>query len=194
MENSALVIITALCSGLIATLVTILWQRKAQQQAEKKRIFTVLMSKRYDIAAEESVEALNMIDVVFYGSKKVREAWKAFNDATKLPESPTKNQTITDKHLRLLEVIAEDIKRYYYPIGLSDKRQQEAILRKVQIDAGIAQLKETQGHENNAQIDSQTALNNQVLMKALENPEGFAKLLGAVEKAQNLGKNAQEKR
>ena len=203
MENSALVIITALCSGLIATLVTILWQRKAQQQAEKKRIFTVLMSKRYDIAAEESVEALNMIDVVFYGSKKVR-AWKAFNDATKLPESPTKNQTITDKHLRLLEVIAEDIrynnicwediKRYYYPIGLSDKRQQEAILRKVQIDAGIAQLKETQGHENNAQIDSQTALNNQVLMKALENPEGFAKLLGAVEKAQNLGKNAQEKR
>lgn len=131
MENSALVIITALCSGLIATLVTILWQRKAQQQAEKKRIFTVLMSKRYDIAAEESVEALNMIDVVFYGSKKVREAWKAFNDATKLPESPTKNQTITDKHLRLLEVIAEDIrynnicwediKRYYYPIGLSDK-------------------------------------------------------------------------
>ena len=204
MENSALVIITALCSGLIATLVTILWQRKAQQQAEKKRIFTVLMSKRYDIAAEESVEALNMIDVVFYGSKKVREAWKAFNDATKLPESPTKNQTITDKHLRLLEVIAEDIrynnicwediKRYYYPIGLSDKRQQEAILRKVQIDAGIAQLKETQGHENNAQIDSQTALNNQVLMKALENPEGFVKLLGAVEKAQNLEKNAQEKR
>lgn len=170
MGESALVIITALCSGLIATLVTILWQRKAQQQTEKKKIFTILMSKRYDIAAEESVEALNMIDVVFYGSKKVREAWKAFNDATKLPESPTKNQTITDKHLRLLEVIAEDIrynnicwediKRYYYPIGLSDKRQQEAILRKVQIDAGIAQLKETQGHENNAQIDSQTALNN----------------------------------
>ena len=32
------------------------------------------------------------------------------------------------------------------------------------------------------------------LMKALENPEGFAKLLGAVEKTQNLGKNAQEKR
>ena len=32
------------------------------------------------------------------------------------------------------------------------------------------------------------------IMKALENPEGFAKLLGAVEKAQNLGKNAQEKR
>ena len=31
-------------------------------------------------------------------------------------------------------------------------------------------------------------------MKALENPEGFVKLLGAVEKAQNLGKNAQEKR
>lgn len=96
MGESVLVIITALCSGLIATLVTILWQRKAQQQTEKKKIFTILMSKRYDIAAEESVEALNMIDVVFYSSKGVREAWNAFNDATNLPDSNARLQTISD--------------------------------------------------------------------------------------------------
>lgn len=200
MGESMLIIITALCSGLIATLVTILWQRKSRQQDEKKRIFRILMSKRYDIAAEESVEALNMIDVVFCSSKSVREAWKSFFDATNLPDAPTKSQTITDKHLRLLEVIAEDIryknicwediKRYYYPIGLSDKCQQEAILRKVQINAGIAQIKETQGHENNAQINPQTALSNQLLLKALENPDGFAKLIEVVEKAQNPGKSS----
>ena len=162
------------------------------------------MSKRYDIAAEESVEALNMIDVAFYDSKGVREAWKEFNDATNLPDSPTKNRTIMDKHLRLLEVIAEeigyknicweDIKRYYYPIGLSDKRQQEAILRKVQIDAGIAQINENQRHENNAQIDPQAASNNQMLLKMLENPDSLVKLIEAAEKAQNLGKSTRQKR
>ncbi len=196
MSESSLVIITALCSGLVATFVTILWQRKSQRQAEKRRIFTILMSKRYDLAAEESVEALNMIDVAFYSSKDVREAWKDFNDATFLPDSPTRDQTIRDKHLRLLEVIAEDIgyrnicwediKRYYYPIGLSEKREQEKILRTVQIDAGIAQINEKLAREKNAQTDSQSELKYQMFLKLLDNPDAFEKLVNAMEKAQNL--------
>ena len=128
----------------------------------------------------------------------------AITDATNAQESPTKTQTITDKHLRLLEVIAEDIgyqdihwddiKQYYYPVGLSTKKQDEAVLRKVQIDAALAQIKESQGHQNTAQTDSQTALNNQMLLKALENPDGFVKLVEAAEKAQNLGKNTKQRR
>lgn len=188
----------------IATFVTILWQRKAQQLFEKRKIFTILMSKRYDIAAEESVEALNMIDVVFYSSKEVREAWNAFNDATNLPDSNTKSQTISDKHLRLLEVIAKDIgykdihwdniKQYYYPIGLSTKKQDETVLRRVQIDAALAQIKEGQEHKETAQTDTQTTLNNQMLLKVLENPDSFIKLIDAAEKAQNLGKSTRQKR
>ena len=152
------------------------------------------MSKRYDIAAEESVEALNMIDVVFYSSDKVRSAWKDFNETTKLPESNTKDQAIGDKHLRLLELIAEDIgyknikwadiKQYYYPVGLSNKRQDEAILRRVQIDAGLAQIKKEEEHKDTAQSTENTAL----LMKAMENPDGLLKLLEVAEKAQNFGK------
>lgn len=204
MGDGALVIITALCSGLIATFVTIWWQKKAKIKNDKTKIFTTLMSKRYEISAEESVDALNMIDVVFYKSPKVRAAWKNFTDAANAQESPTKTQTITDKHLRLLEVIAEDIgyqdihwddiKQYYYPVGLSTKKQDEAVLRKVQIDAALAQIKESQGHQNTAQTDSQTALNNQMLLKALENPDGFMKLVEAAEKAQNLGKNTRQRR
>lgn len=198
MSETALIIITALCSGLIATFVTIWWQRKNQQRAEKVQIFTVLMSKRYDIAAEENVEALNMIDIVFYSSKKVRMAWKEFIDATSLPESQSKAQTISDKHLRLLEVIAEDIgykgirwediKHYYYPKGLSEKQQQEAILRKVQIDAGIAQINKVKEQGSTSQVDAQTQLNNQMLLKAMENPDALLKLFEVAEKAQNLTK------
>ena len=56
MENIALVIITALISGLLATLVTIWWQRRAGIFASKMRIFETLMSYRYMISSEESVK------------------------------------------------------------------------------------------------------------------------------------------
>lgn len=163
MKETILIIFTAFCSGIVATIITILWQKQNQLNKEKVKIFKTLMSKRYDIAAEESVEALNMIDVVFYNSEKVRSAWKDFNDATRLPESDAKEQTINDKHLRLLEVIArnigykkinwEDIKQFYYPVGLSNRKQDEAILRKLQIDAALSQINETKENANSSQIN-----------------------------------------
>ena len=184
----------------------------AHMDGKQEKVMTVgkkatefFQKRGYDIlAAEESVEALNMIDVVFYSSKGVREAWNAFNDATNLPDSNAKLQTISDKHLRLLEVIAKDIgykdihwdniKQYYYPIGLSTKKQDETVLRRVQIDAALAQIKEGQEHKEAAQTDTQTTLNNQMLLKVLENPDSFIKLIDAAEKAQNLGKSTRQKR
>ena len=156
------------------------------------------MSKRYEISAEESVEALNMIDVVFYKSDKVRKAWRDFNETTKAPESDTKNQNISDKHLKLLEVIAEDIgydnikwndiKEYYYPVGLSDRKRDETVLRRVQIDASLAQIKSQQEHEESSQVDKQTDFANQMLLKAFENPDSLFKLLEVAEKAEKFQK------
>lgn len=204
MGEIALVVLTALSSGLIATVVTILWQEKAQLKANKEKIFTTLMSKRYEISAEESVDALNMIDVIFYKSSKVRDAWKSFNDATNLPDSSTKGEIISDKHLRLLEVIAEDIgykgirwddiKRYYYPIGLSDLKRDEAILRRVQIDAGVAQINESKKHEETAQANSNNQMTTQVLIEAMKNPDALLKLMEAAEKAQSITKNGKPRR
>lgn len=198
MKDTILVVITALCSGLVATLVTIWWQKRNQQKADKKRIFTILMSKRYDISAEESVEALNMIDVVFYNSEKVRSVWKEFNDATKAPETGTKQQTISDKHLRLLEVIAEDIgykeikwediKQYYYPVGLSDRKRDETILRRIQIDTGLAQIKRESEHEGTEQVNKNEEVSNDMLMKMIENPDGILKLFEVAEKAEKFGR------
>lgn len=198
MGNATLVIITALCSGLIATLVTILWQRSVERKKEKARIFTVLMSKRYEIPAEESVDALNMIDIVFYKSAKVRAAWKSFLDAANAQDSESKNQMILDRHLKLLEIIAEDIgyknihwddiKQYYYPIGLSNRKNDEEKLRRAQLGAALAQINKNEEQPKTGQIDGETEMNNQMLLKVLENPEGFVKLVEAAEKAQNLGK------
>ena len=165
MENAILMLITALLSGLVATIVTIWWQKRHQLKAEKKQIFSVLMAKRYDFTAVESVEAMNKIDVIFYSSDAVRIAWKEFLEATNLPDSPIRAQTIKDKHLKMLELIADDIgykkikweniKQYYYPIRLSTQLQDEAVLRKIQIDAGLAQISEAKKVANIPQDSSQ---------------------------------------
>ena len=196
MENAILVVITALCSGLIATIITLWWQNKNQIKIEKLRIFRVLMAKRYDLISEENVDALNVIDAVFYSSQNVRAAWKEFIDATNLPESPTRPQIINDKHLRLLEVVAEDIgfkkikwediKHYYYPIGLSQKKQDESVLRKVQIDAGLAQINKVKEQTDTSQTDKKSELTLQLLTAAMSNPDGLLKLMEAAEKAQNI--------
>jgi hypothetical protein len=203
MENLGSILISTILSGIFATIVTLWWQGRSQVKQEKIKIFTILMSKRYEISAEESVDALNMIDVIFHSSPKVRGAWKSFQDATRLPESSTKTQSINDKQLKLLEMIAEDIgykdihwddiKEYYYPVGLSERKRDEAVLRKVQIDASLAQINKHEQGDGNARVDSKTEMENQMVMKALENPESFIKLIEAAEKAQNLTKGQRKK-
>ena len=196
MENLGSILISAVLSGIFATVVTLWWQNKNQIRQEKVRIFSTLMSKRYDITVEDCVQALNMIDVVFYKDEKVRAAWRDFKNATDMPDTEAKPQVITDKRLKMLEVMAEsigyknirwdDIKEYYYPKGLSDRKRDEAILRRVQIDAAIAQIEK--GKDNTAQVDPKEEFGNQMLMKALENPDGLLKLFEVAEKAQNLNK------
>lgn len=108
MTNLLLVIVTSLISGLLATVLTIWWQYKSSTISQKMRVFETLMSYRYMISSEESVKALNSIDVVFYKDSEVRAAYKDFlNEADKKPEF---NPNIADKHLKLLDTMTKALK------------------------------------------------------------------------------------
>lgn len=187
MKDFIIVIITAIFSGLVATIATLYWNHKERTKDEKRKILTILMSKRYDIVSMESVNALNMIDVVFYTSISIRKAWQEFMKATELPESQTRPQLINDKYLRLLEEIAkdigynnlnwEDIKHYYIPIGLSNSLQEEATLRRVQIDAGLAQINASNTNNGSNQATKHEEMANKLIIEAMKNPDGLAKLV-----------------
>lgn len=190
MDNNVWTIIfTTLCSGLIATFVTLVWQKWYEQRKEKMNIFNVLMSKRHDITAVESVEALNRIDVVFYHSEKVRKAWADFLEAAnETKDTGNLPQKRLDKHLRLLEVMAEDvgykeikwdnIKNYYFPNGLAERIQEENVLRRSQIEAAVSQIKAANADVSKVQQTSpQKELESQVLLEVIRNPDGFAKLI-----------------
>lgn len=186
MENIILVITTALISGLLATLITIWWQKRNAIYKSKMKIFETLMSYRYMIVAEESVHALNSVDVVFYKDTSVRKAYSDFlNEADKKPEL---NPNIADKHLKLLEEMAkalklkdihwDDIKHSYYPNGLREKTQEEALLRKVQIQNAI-NVNEDQKQQQNTptqdQFNQQLAI--QLLPELIKNPDGLRALM-----------------
>ena len=186
MGNIILVITTALISGLLATLVTLWWQKRTATYNSKMKIFETLMSYRYMIVAEESVHALNSIDVIFYKDSTVRKAYADFlNEADKKPEL---DPNIADKHLKLLEEMAkslklknihwDDIKHSYYPNGLREKTQEETLLRKVQIQSAIS-ANEAQKQQQNTPIQDQfnQQLMVQLLPELLKNPEGLKSLM-----------------
>lgn len=188
MGDIVLVVVTALISGLLATLVTIWWQKRSSEYQEKLGIFKTLMAHRKPFFSEESVIALNSIDVVFYRNRDVRKAYSDFLDeATKRPEfSPN----IADKHLKLLEEISKclglkdihwnDIKQVYYPKGYADKIDEEAMLRKAQLQNAIETASRNDDLESTPSDNKQLVA--QLLPELIKHPESIAALIELGEK------------
>lgn len=186
MYDLILVIVTALISGLLATIVTIWWQKREVIHNNKMKIFETLMSYRYMIFAEQSVHALNSVDVVFYKNKNVRRAYSDF--LTESEKQLENNPNIADKHLKLLEEMAKtlklkdlhwnDIKHSYYPQGLQEKIQEENTLRKIQIQNSI-NLTDNQKQQKNtpAQELFNQQLVLQLLPELLKNPDALTKMI-----------------
>ena len=74
------IVIAAVGSGLVATVITIIVQKCSEAKKVKIQIFETLMSHRYLITDKENVEALNRVEVIFYNKNNVRKAWKEFLD------------------------------------------------------------------------------------------------------------------
>lgn len=188
MGDVFLVIITALISGLLATIVTIGWQKHSTTYQEKLNIFKVLMAHRMRVFSEESVIALNSIDIVFYKDKNVRKAFADFLDET--AKKPEFNPNIADKHLKLLEEMAkalglknihwDDIKQAYNPKGYADKYEEEELLRKAQLQNAIETANRDTAPENTP-IDNQQLI-AQLLPELIRHPESISALMELGEK------------
>lgn len=82
------------------------------------------------------------------------------------------------KVLKLGEIHWDDIKRTYYPKGLSEKVQEETILRKMQIQNAAAAIQHEGIQENTPSSDQfSQQLFAQILPELLKNPESLKSLL-----------------
>lgn len=149
MNQTTMVLVSAIISGLLATVITIAWQARAEKIKKRKDIFATLMAYRYRLTHAECVNALNSIQVVFYKDKKVIDAWNKFMDAA---NSRVVAETFNDVHIQLLEQIAlacgygelhwNEIKSYYYPTGLADEIVENDRLRKANLQLTEQSLQE----------------------------------------------------
>ena len=186
MENIVLVITTALISGLLATIVTLVWQKKNATYNRKMKVFETLMSHRYMIVAEESVKMLNSVDVVFYNHPNVRKAYQDFLDEAE--KKPDFKPNIGDKYLKLLEEISivlnlkgihwDDIKRVYYPDGLFEKIIDEKVLLKSLIQTNMKALKRDE-EQQNTPADDQFAqmIVTQMIPELMKNPKSLKMIM-----------------
>ena len=158
------------------------------------------MSYRYDICDEKNVAALNKIDVIFQKNKNVLEAYKEFKvEADNAALNLDKPNHIFDKHLKILEEMAkclgykninwEVIKAYYLPQGLSNKLQEETMLRKAQLQQ-VAQINNPNA---NVQATAAEQFGMQMAMKILESPNGVQNLIELAEKFQQNNSNKKTK-
>lgn len=189
------IIITALSvvfSGVVATVITILYQKFSGEQTAKRKVFETAVSYRFFISEEENVKSLNSIDVVFHKNQKVRQAWKSYMDEADKPSSNP--QQLNDRYIKLLEEMAlacgykdirwDDLKRYYYPSGLLNRKNDDEVLKKLQIKAAEKTASDTVDQQNtppNEQFANQMML--QLLPKLIENPDNFSKLIELADKA-----------
>ncbi len=191
MESIWTAIISATISGLLATLITIFVKRTNDIKKEKREIFKILMSYRYDITNQQNVNAMNRIQATFYSNDEVLRAWKEFNEETnKVIDVTKQNNTnsILDKYLKLLEKIAEscgykkirwdDIKVYYYPKGLAIKITEENALRSETLKRINSQDK--QG------VSSSDQMAITLITEALKHPDGMNQINKLVEIANKV--------
>lgn len=113
-------------------------QNRSEKRKDKMQIFKVLMTARIYGWTVESVQALNVIDIVFADDKKVRTAWVQLHNKYCV-ENPAQTQfeQIKMAQYKLLEEISnslgykdkitwESIQNPYVPNGFVQQWQQQA--------------------------------------------------------------------
>ena len=73
-------LLAILFSPLIAVLVSVYIEDRREKRRQKLWIFYTLIATRRSPNTDETVRALNLIDVAFYDSPKIRNLWREFFD------------------------------------------------------------------------------------------------------------------
>lgn len=100
-------IIAIIISPIIATLITLYISKKNEIRNEKLKILRVLMVTRLNRACLEYANALNLIDIIFYNSRNVRQSYKELLEMYN--KGNVSDTEFSTKNLKLIESIIKDI-------------------------------------------------------------------------------------
>lgn len=142
-------------------------QNRSEKRKDKMQVFKVLMTSRIYGWTPDSVNALNIIDVVFADDKNVRAAWKDLNDKYHVTDPDAQHlKKIEHAQYKLLEEIA-------ISLGYKDKITWETIQNPYLPD-GMAKQIEMQKNYQQVHFSTLNTLNQMAqnqLHKSKEEPE-----------------------
>ncbi len=140
--------IVSIAAIIISPVVAVLISMWAQNRNEKRNkqfgIFNILMSQRQEKANESIVGALNMIDVAFHDSDKVRALWHDYYYDMLGKEGHNKPTDWSHKNRLKLEMLTEiakvlgygeaithlDVDRVYSPTALDRRAERQEEIEK----------------------------------------------------------------
>lgn len=124
-------------SPVIAVLVSMWLQNRKERNRQRYWILSTLITNRETFLNAENVRALNMIDLTFHDSAKVRNLWKELFSLLQVPDTtPGIGEQRKKKHLEMVvemvkvlgygkSITAFDADRIYIPVGLAGQIQKQ---------------------------------------------------------------------
>lgn len=143
MEKSNLLMLLAVLIAPLAAVELSLWRERRRRTEEKRlSVFQTLMATRTQRLSPMHVNALNMIDVEFYGNRKfdaVRDKWHAYLDSLTQPASEAIFVERERLFFELLQVMGQALgyafeitaikQTAYIPVAHGDLERDQALVR-----------------------------------------------------------------
>lgn len=139
--NDFLTLAALIIIPIVAVVIAQWLQNRSEKRKDKMQIFKTLMTSRIYGWTPDSVNALNIIDIVFSDDKKVRAAWKDLNDKYRVTNPDQQHlKKIENAQYKLLEAMAnslgykekitwETIQNPYMPVGMMQQIETQKIMQ-----------------------------------------------------------------
>ena len=139
--NDYLTLAALIIIPIVAVVIAQWLQNRSEKRKDKMQIFKTLMTSRIYGWTPDSVNALNIIDIVYSDDKKVRAAWKDLNDKYRVTNPDQQHlKKIENAQYKLLEAMAnslgykekitwETIQNPYMPVGMMQQIETQKIMQ-----------------------------------------------------------------
>ena len=139
--NDYLTLAALIIIPIVAVVIAQWLQNRSEKRKDKMQIFKTLMTSRIYGWTPDSVNALNIIDIVFSDDEKVRAAWKDLNDKYRVTNPDQQHlKKIENAQYKLLEAMAnslgykekitwETIQNPYMPVGMMQQIETQKIMQ-----------------------------------------------------------------
>ena len=139
--NDYLTLAALIIIPIVAVVIAQWLQNRSEKRKDKMQIFKTLMTSRIYGWTPDSVNALNIIDIVYSDDNKVRAAWKDLNDKYRVTNPDQQHlRKIENAQYKLLEAMAnslgykekitwETIQNPYMPVGMMQQIETQKIMQ-----------------------------------------------------------------